>query len=273
MFGVKTLVKALPLPILPQTSNTKELVKLTNRCMDLQITWLGHSAFLIQGNDAIVVDTFLIDNPSTEMTPDLVKCDIVCVTHGHSDHIGDAVSISKRNKAPILSIVELSSFFDKVGCQTVGFNIGGTVKIRNSKITMTTAVHSCGAEADGLEGAAGSPAGFIIESGMTVYHAGDTALFGDMALIGEMHKIDVALLPIGGFFTMDAHHAAKAVELLKPRIAIPMHYNTWGPIEADPTIFKSEVEKRCSTQVRILDPGQTANIEHGGKRYERDPHA
>jgi len=239
---------------------------------ELEITWLGHSAFLIEGDDTIVIDPFLLNNPSAEITPDKIKCDAVCVTHGHFDHIGDAVSISKRNKAPILSIVELSNFFDKVNCQTVGFNIGGSVTIKNTKITMTAAVHSCGTDAEGLEGAAGSPAGFIIESGETVYHAGDTALFGDMALIGEMHDIDVALLPIGGFFTMDAHHAAKAVELLKPKIAIPMHYNTWGPIEADPRVFKSEVEKRCKTQVRIIDPGQSVKIDSGGRRYARDPH-
>lgn len=239
----------------------------------MEITWLGHSAFLIDGYNKIAVDPFLIDNPSTDTTPDEITCDIICVTHGHSDHVGDAVSISKRNKAPILSIVELSGFFDKVGCQTVGFNIGGSVKVKDTKITMTAAVHSSGAEANGLEGAAGAPAGFIIESGQTVYHAGDTALFGDMALIGEMHQIDVALLPIGGFFTMDAFHAAKAVELLKPKIAIPMHYNTWGPIQADPKVFKSEVEKRCKTQVRILDPGQSVKIESGRKRYARDPHA
>ena len=251
----------------------KELVKWSERMTALEITWLGHSAFIIKGFDTIVVDPFLNGNPSTDMTPDLIKCDIVCVTHGHYDHVGDAVAISKRNKAPILSIVELSHFFDKLGCQTVGFNIGGSTKVRDTKVTMTAAVHSSGADADGLEGAAGSPAGFVIESGQTVYHAGDTALFGDMALIGEMHKIDVALLPIGGFFTMDAYHAAKAVELLKPKMAIPMHYNTWGPIQADPMVFKSEVEKRCDTQVRILEPGETMKMESGGRRYARDPHA
>lgn len=187
--------------------------------------------------------------------------------------VGDAVSISKRNKAPILSIVELSGFFDKVGCKTVGFNIGGSVTVRNTKVTMTAAVHSSGADADGLEGAAGAAVGFVIESGRTVYHAGDTALFGDMALIGEMHQLDVALLPIGGYFTMDSIHAAKAVELLKPKIAIPMHYNTWGPIQTDPAVFKSEVEKRCKTQVRIIDPGQSVTIDSGGSRHARDPHA
>jgi L-ascorbate metabolism protein UlaG (beta-lactamase superfamily) len=239
----------------------------------LEITWLGHAAVLIKGIDTIMVDPFFIDNPSTDMTPDQIVCDMVCVTHGHSDHVGDAVSISKRNHAPILSIVELSSFFDKASCQTVGFNIGGSTIVKSTKVTMVPAVHSCGADANGLEGAAGSPAGFVIESGQTVYHAGDTALFGDMALIGELHPIDVALLPIDGFFTMDAIHAAKAVELLKPRIAIPIHYEAVGPMKADPKVFKSEVEKRCKTEVRILDPGQSLTVEAGGRRHARDPHS
>ena len=239
----------------------------------MEITWLGHSAFLIEGYNRIIVDPFFIDNPMTQMLPDEVVCDMVCVTHGHSDHVGDAVAVSKRNKAPILAILELANFFKKVGCETVAFNIGGSAKVKDTKITMTNAVHSSGADADGLEGASGAATGFIIESGGTVYHAGDTALFSDMALIGEMHQIDVALLPIGGFFTMDAIHAAKAVELLKPKIAIPMHYNTWNEIQADPVVFKSEVERRCKTQVRILDPGQSVKIDVGGRRYARDPHS
>jgi L-ascorbate metabolism protein UlaG (beta-lactamase superfamily) len=226
----------------------------------VNITWIGHSAFLIEGNDRILVDPFFINNPSTEITPDQISCDMICVTHGHSDHLGDAVAIAKRQKIPVLSIVELSTYFDKMKCQTVGFNIGGTAKVRNTKVTMTQATHSCGADADGLDGAAGSPAGFIIESGKTIYHAGDTGVFGDMALIGSMHQIDVALLPIGGFYTMDAIHAAKAVELLKPKMVIPMHYNTWPAIKADPNVFKNEVAKVSKAQVRILDPGQSLKL-------------
>lgn len=226
----------------------------------MNITWIGHSCFLIEGNDRILIDPFLLKNPSTEMTPDMLSCDMICVTHGHSDHVGDTVAIAKRLKVPVLSIVELSDYFDKMGCQTVGFNIGGSTKVKNTKITMTQALHSCGADADGLDGAAGAPTGFIIESGRTIYHAGDTGVFGDMALIGSMHQIDVAMLPIGGFFTMDAVQAAKAVELLKPKIVIPMHYNTWQPIKADPNEFKAEVAKLSKAQVRILDPGQSLKI-------------
>lgn len=238
----------------------------------VNITWIGHSAFLIEGHDRILVDPFLINNPSTDVTPDQLSCDMVCVTHGHSDHVGDAVAIAKRQKIPVLSIVELSGYFDKMKCQTVGFNIGGSVKVRGTKVTMTQAVHSSGADVEGLEGAAGAPTGFVIESGGTIYHAGDTALFGDMALIGSMHRIDVALLPIGGFFTMDATQAAKAVELLRPKIAIPMHYNTWPPIKADPSLFKQLVEKNTETKVRILDPGQSIAIDTSGGRDARSPY-
>jgi len=210
--------------------------------------------------NSIVIDPFLTDNPSASTTPDKVSCDIVCVTHGHGDHVGDAVAIAKKNNAKILTMVELASHFEKAGCEAIGFNIGGSVTVGNTKVTMTQAVHSCGADAPGLEGGAGVPAGFVIESGKTVYHAGDTALFGDMALIGMLHPLDVALLPIGGFYTMDAVQAAKAVEMLKPKIAVPMHYNTWPPIKADPEQFKLEVSKVSKAQVRILKPGESFSI-------------
>jgi len=193
-------------------------------------------------------------------TSDKIQCDIVCVTHGHNDHVGDTIEIAKRNKAKILTIVELADCFEKAGCDSTGFNIGGSVTIGETKVTMTMATHSAGMDSPGLEGGAGVSAGFVIESGKTIYHAGDTGLFGDMSLIGMMHPLDAALLPIGGFFTMDSVQAAKAVEMLKPKIAIPMHYNTWPPIKADPMTFKSLVEKNTKAQVKILKPGESLTI-------------
>lgn len=224
---------------------------------DLKITWLGHSAFLIEGRNRILVDPFLTGNPMAAMTADKVQCDLICVTHGHGDHVGDAVSIAKKNRAKILAMVELANIFEKSGCDVIGFNIGGSVKIGETTVTMTAATHSSGADEQGFEGAAGTPTGFVIDSGNTVYHAGDTGLFGDMSLIGELYPLDLALLPIGGFYTMDVVQAAKAVALLKPKLAIPMHFNTWPPIKADPAAFKSLVEKNTKTQVRILKPGET----------------
>lgn len=226
----------------------------------MKLTWLGHSAFLIEGNDKIVIDPFLKGNPMAATTPENISCDIICVTHGHGDHLGDAVQIAKKNKAKILAMVELAGLLEKAGCDAIGFNIGGSVKISKTNVTMTNAIHSTGTEEEGFRGAAGTPAGFVIESGRAVYHAGDTGLFGDMRLIGEMHPLDVALLPIGGFYTMDVRQATKAVELLRPKKVIPMHFNTWPPINADPAEFKKLVEKNGETEVVILKPGDSLSI-------------
>ena len=226
----------------------------------MKITWLGHSAFLIEGNDTILIDPFIGENPASPVSPDDVSCDIVCVTHGHGDHLGDAVRIAKRNGAKVLAIFELANYFESQGCEAIGPNIGGTAYVCDSKIFMTRADHSAGADADGLRGAAGVATGLVIESGRTIYHAGDTALFGDMKLIGKLFDLDAALLPIGGFYTMDAVQAAMAVEMLRPKVAIPMHYNTWPLIETDPEKFKSEVSKLAGTDVRILKPGESTII-------------
>lgn len=223
----------------------------------MRLTWLGHSAFLIEGNDRILVDPFIQDNPASPVTPDEISCDLVCVTHGHGDHSGDAVNIAKRNGASVLAVFELANHFGSQGCEVIGPNIGGTCRFGDSRISMTRADHSAGTEAEGMMGAAGVATGLVIESGKTVYHSGDTALFGDMRLIGEMFDLDAAMLPIGGFYTMDAVQAAKAVGMLKPRVAIPMHYNTWPPIETDPEIFRAEVSKLADAEVRILKPGES----------------
>ena len=226
----------------------------------MKLTWLGHSAFLIEGKNRIVVDPFLTGNSMAATTPDKVLCDIICVTHGHGDHVGDTVQIAKNNKAKILAMLELAEIFEKAGCDVTGFNIGGSVRIGETTITMTAATHSSGTDERGFEGAAGTPTGFVIDSGKTVYHAGDTGLFGDMSLIGELYPLDVALLPIGGFYTMDILQAEKAVELLRPKIAVPMHYNTWPPIKTDPYTFMNLVEKNTKSHVKILKPGESLTI-------------
>lgn len=226
----------------------------------MKITWLGHAAFLIEDRERILIDPFISDNPTAKTSPDEITCDVICVTHGHSDHLGDTIRIANKNGAKVLTIVELADLLQAEGVDAVGFNIGGSVKIGGTKVTMTPAMHSCGAPFPGREGCAGAPAGFVIECGKRIYHAGDTALFGDMALIGSMHSIDVAMLPIGGFFTMDERQAAMAAELLRPKIAIPMHYNTWPPISADPQLFKTEVAALSDADVRIMNIGETINL-------------
>jgi L-ascorbate metabolism protein UlaG (beta-lactamase superfamily) len=231
----------------------------------MKITWLGHSAFLIEGRDRILVDPFLTGNPKASTTADKLDCDIICVTHGHGDHLGDAVGIARRTGAVIASIVEMSDWFEKLGVQSVGFNMGGTAKVRHTSITMVPAFHSSSISAPGLEFSAAMAVGMVINSGKVIYHAGDTCVFSDMKLIGEMYHPIIALLPIGGFFTMDPSQAAMAVALIRPNIAVPMHYGTWPQIDADPKEFEKLVKMRVAkegrqTKVRILKPGHSLEV-------------
>src|SRR5512136_755570 len=227
----------------------------------MKINYYGHSAFLIEGQDRILIDPFLTGKPKASTTADKVDCDIICVTHGHGDHLGDAVGIARRTGAVIASIVEMSDWFEKLGVKSVGFNMGGTVKVKNTSITMVPAFHSSSIGAPGLEFSAAMPVGMVIESGKVVYHAGDTAVFGDMKLIGDLYRPDVALLPIGGFFTMDPKQAALAVKLIRPKIVIPMHYNTWDQIRVDPKDFQAMVKKTSkSVKVAILKPGEALDL-------------
>jgi L-ascorbate metabolism protein UlaG (beta-lactamase superfamily) len=226
----------------------------------MRITWLGHAAFLIEGKDRILVDPFLTGNPVASTSADRIDCDIICVTHGHADHLGDAVDIARRTGAVIASIVELSAWLEKLGVESVGFNMGGTASIRNTKITMVPAFHSSSIGAPGLEFSAAMAVGMVIDSGKVVYHAGDTCVFGDMKLIGELYRPDVALLPIGGFYTMDPKQAAMATKLIRPRVVIPMHYNTHDVIRQDPKDFERLVGKSAKTKVRILKPGESLDV-------------
>jgi L-ascorbate metabolism protein UlaG (beta-lactamase superfamily) len=226
----------------------------------MRITSLGHSAFLLEGRDRILIDPFLTGNPLASTTADKVDCDIICVTHGHGDHLGDAVDIARRTGAVVASIIEMSTWLEKTGVKSVGFNMGGTATIRNTKITMVPAFHSSSIGAPGLEFSAAMAVGMVVDSGKVVYHAGDTCVFGDMKLIGELYKPDVALLPIGGFFTMDPRQAAMATGLINPKIAIPMHYGTWPPIEQDPKEFEKLAKKSSKAKIVILKPGEHLEV-------------
>ena len=226
----------------------------------MKVNYLGHSAFLIEGRNRILVDPFLTGNPKASTTPDKVQCDIICVTHGHSDHLGDTVEIARRTGATVACIVEMSDYLEKCGVKSLGFNMGGPAKILDSSITLVPAFHSSSIGAPGLEFSAAMPVGVVIDSGKVVYHAGDTCVFGDMKLIGQMYKPELALLPIGGFFTMDPKQAAMAVDLIKPKVAVPMHYSTWPPIEQDPKEFERLVKKSSKTKVVIMQPGESLEV-------------
>jgi len=227
----------------------------------MKITWLGHSAFLIEGKDRVLVDPFLSGNPKAAVSAEEVDADIICVTHGHADHLGDAASIARRTGAVVASIIEMCGYLERCDAKCVGFNLGGTAKIRDTSITLVPAFHSSSIGAPGLEFSAAMPTGMIIDSGKVVYHAGDTCVFGDMRLIGDLYKPDVALLPIGGFFTMGPEQAALAASLVGSKTVVPMHYGTWPLIEQDPMEFAKLVTKISpGTKTVVLEPGQSMDV-------------
>ncbi len=217
----------------------------------MKLRYLGHSAFQIIGSKNIIIDPFLNGNPLA--APPKGDPDLILVTHAHGDHLGDAVDLSRKHGAPVICMYDIAQHLK--GVETYGMNYG-PAKIEGVDIVMVPAWHSSSMNGQEI----GNPAGYIVKmDGKTIYHAGDTFVFGDMALFSELYgPIDVALLPIGGYFTMGPREAAKAVELLKPRIAIPMHYNTFPPIRQDPEEFRRLVGDRA--EVRILRPGDETEV-------------
>ncbi|MEO0179774.1 MAG: metal-dependent hydrolase [candidate division WOR-3 bacterium] len=214
----------------------------------MKLRYLGHSAVRIEGRKTVLIDPFLKDNPlATEKPKDIKEADVIVVTHDHADHLGDAFEIAKKTGAIIVSQHEIAVAAQSKGLKAEGMNIGGPVVANGVKVWLTPAFHTS---------SSGAPTGCVVEmpNGKRIYHAGDTGLFGDMALIGEMLKPDAACIPIGGRYTMDVVQAAKAVELIKAPVVIPIHYNTWPIIQADPEEFKRLVGGKA--QVVILNPGE-----------------
>lgn len=224
----------------------------------MKIRWLGHAAFLLEGSKKVIVDPFLSGNPKCPVKPQDVSVDVIAVTHGHGDHLGDAIEISKRCNAPIVCIHELSRYLSMQGAKAVGMNMGGTAEVEGVKFTMVPAMHSADIEENGKLITAGCPAGFVIEmDGVKVYHTGDTDVFMDMQLIGELHNPDIMLLPIGDWYTMGIKGATKALELVKPKLAIPMHYNTFPVIKQNPEEFRRVAEEKTGVKVVVLEPGES----------------
>lgn len=229
----------------------------------LSITWLGHSTFIIvtPGGKRIVTDPWLEHNPMCP--PDrkrITAADMILVSHGHSDHTGDVVAVSRATSAPILAIYELALWFERKGLQNVqGMGIGGTVTIDGIEVTMVSAVHSSSTVENDNTVYLGEPAGFVVrmENDQVFYFAGDTAVFGDMRLIAEMYHPEIAFLPIGGHFTMDPDGAAVACRLLGVRQVVPMHYGTFPVLTGTPERLKHLVEVH-GIDVLVLKPGETA---------------
>ena len=219
------------------------------------LKFFGHACFLLSHeNTAILFDPFLTDNPYGKAKPEEISCNYILVSHAHFDHLGDAVAIAKRTGATVVSTAEVARLCGDQGCKAEAMHIGGKRKFDFGHIRITLAFHGAGVPG-------GHACGFAVNFfGKTVYHAGDTGLFGDMELIGRLESIDYALLPIGGNFTMGPEDAVEAVGLLKPRTVIPMHYGTWPVIEQSPEAFKAAVETRYSVPVRIVRPGEAIEL-------------
>ena len=228
----------------------------------MEIRWLGHSAFEVITDDdvRILIDPFISNNPTCDVPVEDLNPDIILLTHGHSDHFGDALEISNNTNAPIACIHEISLFLAKQGIRNISVNIGGSFIFRNIKFTMLEAKHSSDIDVVEEMVPGGTAASFLItfEDGTKVYHCGDTGLFGDMKdIIGAIYKPDVVMVPIGDKFTMGPFEAALGTMWMNPKVVIPMHYNTFPPIEQDPAIFANFVSQfNPNIDVVVMNPNE-----------------
>jgi L-ascorbate metabolism protein UlaG (beta-lactamase superfamily) len=237
----------------------------------MEIKFHGHSCFELRaGETAVLVDPFLKpNNPAAVATAEEVEPTQIAISHGHVDHMADAVPVATRTGAECVAIVEIAKWLEEQGVENVHDpNLGGTVRFDWGWVKLVPAWHtstiagSAEAPFSPTPGTVtGTPAGLLINlGGKTVYHAGDTCLFGDMKLIGERNPVDVALLPVGGHYTMDRHDAVTAAEFVGAGTVIPMHYDTFPAIETDSDAFKADVESKTSSQVFLLKPGETFTV-------------
>jgi L-ascorbate metabolism protein UlaG (beta-lactamase superfamily) len=221
----------------------------------MEIRFLGHAAFeLSEGDTRVLIDPFLTGNPKAAVGPDEVDPTHILLTHGHADHIGDTVELAKRTGAPVVAIVELAGEIADEGVETSDPNLGGTVEYDWGWVRLVPAWHTSTTP----KGTVNTPAGLVVNlGGKTVYHLGDTALFSDLRLVGERDQVDVALMCIGGHYTMDRHDAVAAAALVGAPTVIPCHYDTFPPIETDAEAFKADVEAKTKSSVVVLQPGET----------------
>lgn len=221
----------------------------------MQISYHGHSIVKIKtGNHTILIDPFITGNKLTDLKVEEEKPDVILLTHGHNDHVGDTVAIAKANDALVIAPNELAVYLGWQGIKAHGMNIGGACEFEFGTVKFTKAFHSSSYTTEDNEIIyTGMPSGILFTAeGKTIYHAGDTSLFGDMEMIGKRHPIDVAFVPIGDNFTMGPEDASHAVELLNPKLAVPIHFNTFPPIEQEPEAFKALVKKH---EVKVMEAG------------------
>jgi L-ascorbate metabolism protein UlaG (beta-lactamase superfamily) len=225
--------------------------------MTNKLTWYGHATLGLEtGGYKLVIDPFFEGNPAASLSPKEVEADFLLVSHGHGDHVGDAVAIAKRTGATIISNYEIAGWFSEKGVEkTHGQHLGGGHKHPFGYLKLTLALHGSMLP-DGSYG--GNPSGFLLTTndGKKIYLAQDTGLFGDMKLIGE-EGLDAAVIPIGDNYTMGPDDALRAVKMLEPKVVIPIHYNTWPLLAQDANAWKECVEKETKTRVMLLKPGES----------------
>ncbi len=228
-----------------------------------ELTWLGHSTFRLEtpGGRTVIIDPWVMGNPACPPSEKSVKkVDVLLCTHGHFDHIGDAVAIAKQHNPQVVGIFELVSWMQRKGVQQIApMNKGGSQQVGDIRVTMVHADHSCGIqEDDGTIVYGGEPCGYVIElaTGLKIYHAGDTNVFGDMAIIRELYAPEIVMLPIGDLFTMSPREAAYACSLLRPRWVVPMHFGTFPPLTGTPAELKRMIGDTGAC-VMEMQPGQT----------------
>lgn len=227
--------------------------------MSNKFIWYGHATLGLESDGhKLVIDPFFNGNPAASISPEAVEADFILVSHGHGDHVGDAVDIAKRTGALVISNAEISGWFGKQDIDAHAQHIGGGFKHPFGYLKLTLALHGSGLP-DGSNG--GNPCGFLLTTndGKKIYMAQDTGLFGDMKLIGE-EGIDLAILPIGDNYTMGPYDALRAVQMIQPKTVVPIHYNTFDLIKQDPGAWAERVEQETDTKVVVLKPGESLDF-------------